>query len=132
MPQLYPRSADLATRTIPAYALLAMADLDRFIKPFGVTSGRKFQLRDFPTDATGGLAGKEQAAGLLKQTTERLFDLQEKLYADNHWALLVIFQAMDAAGKDSTIKHVMSGVNPQGVQVFSFKAPSDEELDHDF
>jgi PPK2 family polyphosphate:nucleotide phosphotransferase len=58
--------------------------------------------------------------------------MQEKLYADDHWAVLLIFQAMDAAGKDSTIKHVMSGVNPQGVQVYSFKAPSDEELDHDF
>jgi len=109
-----------------------MSAIQRFISPYRVTSGKAFRLRDFPTDATGGIKSKEDAADYLAQGVDRLREMQEKLYADDHWAVLLIFQAMDAAGKDSTIKHVMSGVNPQGVQVYSFKAPSDEELDHDF
>jgi PPK2 family polyphosphate:nucleotide phosphotransferase len=81
---------------------------------------------------TGGFKSKKHAADMLARGVDHLCDLQEKLYAQGTWALLLIFQAMDAAGKDSTIKHVMSGLNPQGCQVFSFKAPSDEELAHDF
>jgi PPK2 family polyphosphate:nucleotide phosphotransferase len=103
-----------------------------FAKPFRVEDGRKFRLKDIDPGNTGGLKSKEQAEQWLKQGVARLSDLQGKLYADNHWALLLIFQAMDAAGKDSAIKHVMSGVNPQGVQVYSFKAPSVEEMNHDF
>ena len=95
---------------------------------------RKFRLRDIdPADTAGlGKARKEQAAAMLQRGVTRLADMQEKLYAQDRWALLLIFQAMDAAGKDGTIKHVMSGVNPQGCEVFSFKAPSAEDLDHDF
>jgi PPK2 family polyphosphate:nucleotide phosphotransferase len=102
------------------------------ITPFKITNGRKFQLKHYAPDATGGIASKEKAADLLARGLESLRDLQEKLYAEGTWALLLIFQAMDAAGKDSTIKHVMSGVNPEGCQVSSFKAPSAEDLAHDF
>ena len=106
--------------------------MKRFAEPFKVTNGRKFRLKDVDPDSTGDLESKERAAEWLQQGVERLRELQEKMYAQDRWALLLIFQAMDAAGKDSTIKHVMSGVNPQGCQVYSFKAPSDEDLDHDF
>jgi PPK2 family polyphosphate:nucleotide phosphotransferase len=96
--------------------------------------GKDFRLKHVAPDDTGGLKSefKQEAQVLLKQGIETLADLQDKLYAQDHWGLLLIFQAMDAAGKDGTIKHVMSGVNPQGVQVYSFKAPSAEELDHDY
>jgi PPK2 family polyphosphate:nucleotide phosphotransferase len=96
--------------------------------------GKHFRLEDVDPGDTAGLKSefKQEAQELLKEGVERLADLQNRLYAQNRWAVLLIFQAMDAAGKDSTIKHVMSGINPQGVQVFSFKAPSQEELDHDF
>lgn len=100
--------------------------------PYRVTDGGKFALHDFDPDDTGKFKTKEHAAALLQQGVEQLSEFQEKLYADNRWALLLIFQAMDAAGKDGTIKHVMSGVNPQGCEVCSFKAPSSQELDHDF
>jgi PPK2 family polyphosphate:nucleotide phosphotransferase len=99
---------------------------------FTVTKGRDFRLSHVDPDDTGGVEEKAHAAALLAEGLDRLQSLQEKLYAQGTWALLLIFQAMDAAGKDSTIKHVMSGVNPQGCQVFSFKAPSTEELAHDF
>jgi len=89
-------------------------------------------LRDVDPASTGRLASKEQGDGWLERGVARLSELQEKLYAQNQWALLLIFQAMDAAGKDGTIKHVMSGVNPQGCQVYSFKAPTSEELNHDY
>jgi PPK2 family polyphosphate:nucleotide phosphotransferase len=102
------------------------------IKPFRVTHGRRFQLEDFDPRDTGGIRSKDEAATLLTKDLESLCEQQEKLYAEGRWAILLIFQAMDAAGKDSTIKHVMSGVNPQGCQVSSFKAPSKEELAHDF
>ena len=102
------------------------------IKPFRVTSGRRFQLKDFSPDDTGGIGSKDEAGKLLARELESLCEQQEKLYAQGTWAMLLIFQAMDAAGKDSTIKHVMSGINPQGCQVSSFKAPSAEELAHDF
>ncbi len=106
--------------------------IENFVKPFRVTDGSKFKLKKVAPDSTAGLKSKEQAAALLAKGVKRLAELQDKLYAQDRWSVLVIFQAMDAAGKDGTIKHVMSGVNPVGCQVFSFKAPSSEELDHDF
>lgn len=99
---------------------------------YRVASGRNFRLKDFDPDDTWKLKSKEQADDLLEHSLERLCEMQGRLYAQNEWALLLIFQAMDAAGKDGTIKHVMSGINPQGCQVYSFKVPSTEELDHDF
>jgi PPK2 family polyphosphate:nucleotide phosphotransferase len=107
--------------------------LEHHVKPFRITSGKGFRLRDFDPGDTGGLQiEKSEAAELLKRGTEWLAREQELLYAQDRWSLLLIFQAMDAAGKDSTIKHVLSGINPQGCQVCSFKQPSAEELDHDF
>jgi PPK2 family polyphosphate:nucleotide phosphotransferase len=105
---------------------------ERLAKRFTIEHGRRFRLADINPRDTGGIASKEHAGALLAEGVERLQSEQEKLYAQGTWALLLVFQAMDAAGKDSTIKHVMSGVNPQGCQVFSFKAPSSEELAHDF
>ena len=101
-------------------------------KAFRVKNGDGFRLDSVDPGETGGINSKEGAVETLAEGVERLAVLQEKLYGDDHWSVLLIFQAMDAAGKDSTIKHVMSGVNPLGCQVFSFKAPSPEELDHDF
>jgi PPK2 family polyphosphate:nucleotide phosphotransferase len=101
-------------------------------RPFCVSDGKNFRLREFHPRATRGLPSKDRARTASETALARLTELQEKLYADDRWAVLLIFQAMDAAGKDSTIKHVMSGVNPLGCQVFAFKAPSTEELDHDF
>ncbi|PYQ21403.1 MAG: hypothetical protein DMF79_08245, partial [Acidobacteria bacterium] len=101
-----------------------------FAKPFRIDDGRKFRLKDVDPGDTGGLHAKEEAREWLRQGVQRLAELQEKLYAQDSWGVLLIFQAMDAAGKDGAIKHVMSGVNPQGTQVYSFKAPSAEELDH--
>jgi PPK2 family polyphosphate:nucleotide phosphotransferase len=98
---------------------------------YRVENGRKFRLKDFDTDDTGGVS-KKFAEKELPRGIERLVDLQDKLYAQDRWAILLIFQAMDAAGKDGAIKHVMSGVNPQGCQVYSFKQPSVEDLNHDF
>ncbi len=106
--------------------------LRRFVKPFRVDDGRRFRLKDHDPGETRGIDSKEKAEKLLARGVTRLSDLQEKLYAQDRWAVLLIFQAMDAAGKDGAIKHVMSGVNPQGCEVFSFKAPSSEDLDHDF
>ena len=94
--------------------------------------GKGFHLKDFAPTDTGNMGAKEYAAAALEQGINQLQDLQSKLYAQDQWAVLLIFQAMDAAGKDSTIKHVLSGVNPQGCQVYSFKAPSEEELNHDY
>jgi PPK2 family polyphosphate:nucleotide phosphotransferase len=102
------------------------------VRPFRVTDGRRFRLDSIDCGDTRGFESKKRAQDRLERDIKILGELQEKLYAQDRWALLLIFQAMDAAGKDSTIKHVMSGVNPQGCQVYSFKAPSDEELDHDF
>jgi PPK2 family polyphosphate:nucleotide phosphotransferase len=111
--------------------MLKSADL---LKPFRITDGSKFRLDDVDPDDTCGLKSefKDEAPELLARGIKRLSELQERLYAQDRWAVLLIFQAMDAAGKDSTVKHVMSGVNPQGVDVWSFKRPSAEELDHDF
>ncbi|MGO8836912.1 MAG: polyphosphate kinase 2 family protein [Limisphaerales bacterium] len=106
----------------------------KFAKPFRVTDGKKFRLKDFDPGELLGFTteDKPRAKEALAMGVQALAELQEKLYADDQWALLLIFQAMDAAGKDGAIKHVMSGVNPQGCQVFSFKTPSAEELDHDY
>jgi PPK2 family polyphosphate:nucleotide phosphotransferase len=103
-------------------------------KPFRVTDGKKFRLKHFdPGDTLGfNSEDKPKAQEALKNGIELLAELQDKLYAQDRWAVLLIFQAMDAAGKDGAIKHVMSGINPQGCQVFSFKAPTSEDLDHDF
>jgi len=102
--------------------------------PFRVTAGKDFRLKDCdPGNMLNfGKKDKDRAKELLAQGVEALSDLQDKLYAQDQWAVLLIFQAMDAAGKDGAIKHVMSGVNPQGCEVNSFKAPTSEELDHDF
>lgn len=103
-------------------------------KMYRVTNGRGFRFKDFDPADTGDFRSedKPRVKEMLKSGIERLAEYQERLYADNRRALLLIFQAMDAAGKDSAIKHVMSGLNPQGCEVTSFKAPSEEELDHDF
>jgi PPK2 family polyphosphate:nucleotide phosphotransferase len=105
-----------------------------FISPFRVESGKGFSLDQFDPKNTAHLDTKDKplAQEMLGFGVKSLAEFQDRLYADNRWSLLLIFQAMDAAGKDSAIKHVMSGVNPQGCQVFSFKQPSSEELDHDY
>ena len=99
---------------------------------FLVKPGARIKLKDFDPSYTGKFNSREEAAAKLEKDVARLRKYQDILYAQNTYALLIIFQAMDAAGKDGTIKHVMSGVNPQGTQVVSFKAPSAEELDHDY
>ena len=104
----------------------------KFSRPYRIEDGRKFRLKDVDPRDTNGLDSKETAREYLRGGVERLAKLQDMLYAQDKWALLLVFQAMDAAGKDGTIKHVMSGINPQGCQVYSFKSPSNEELDHDF
>jgi PPK2 family polyphosphate:nucleotide phosphotransferase len=115
----------------PKNILTQAAKLSR---PYRIDDGSKFRLKDIDPDDTGALSkeDKPRAKEALAQGTEALKQLQDKLYAQDRWAVLLIFQAMDAAGKDSAIKHVMSGVNPQGCEVTSFKVPSEEELDHDF
>jgi PPK2 family polyphosphate:nucleotide phosphotransferase len=105
----------------------------KLLKRFRIDKPKKFRLADIaPDDSEGFDADKDEAKGMLADGKKLLLDLQEKLYAQDRWSVLVMFQAMDAAGKDGAIKHVMSGLNPQGVQVTSFKAPSAQELDHDF
>jgi PPK2 family polyphosphate:nucleotide phosphotransferase len=107
----------------------------RLAKPFRVTKGKRFKLKDVDPNDTlefTKAADKNRARKALTDGVKALSELQDKLYAQDKWAVLLIFQAMDAAGKDGAIKHVMSGVNPQGCQVFSFKSPSSEELDHDY
>ena len=107
--------------------------LAKLVNPFKVEKGRHFRLKQVdPADTCGLSLDRDAAADLLKEGVEQLAELQERLYAERRWALLVIFQAMDAAGKDSAIKHVMSGVNPQGCRVYSFRRPSEEEVDHDY
>jgi len=107
-------------------------EASRIIEPYCIAKGEKFRLKDHDPADTNGIKDKQQAQGLLEDGTALLSHMQEKLYAQDRWALLLIFQAMDAAGKDGAIKHVMSGVNPQGCDVSSFKSPSSEELDHDY
>jgi len=99
---------------------------------YRVGDGAKFRLKDFDPGDTFGIKSREYAKELLGQSNQELSMMQEKLYAQDQWSLLILFQAMDAAGKDGAIKHVMSGVNPQGCDVHAFKAPSPEELDHEY
>ncbi len=99
---------------------------------YRITNGSRFHLKDIDPRDPWGKRLKPIADEMLKQSSKRMAGLQERLYAQDRWSILLIFQAMDAAGKDGTIKHVMSGVNPQGCDVHAFKAPSSEELDHDF
>ena len=107
--------------------------IQKYTQPFRITKGEGFKLKNYdPGDTCGLKVDKGEASELLQQGTEWLTQEQDMLYAQDRWSLLLVFQAMDAAGKDSTIKHVMSGVNPQGCQVFSFKQPSQEDLSHDF
>jgi len=108
--------------------------VEKLIDPYRVASGKGFRLKDFDPGDTRGLKeeAKPEAREWLERGIQWLAEEQNKLYAQDRWGVLLVFQAMDAAGKDSTIKHVMSGVNPQGVQVYSFKQPSPEELDHDY
>ena len=103
-----------------------------YAKRFRVENGADFRLKHFDPAETLGLKSKEHAQETLERGIARLSDLQQKLFAQGRWAILMVLQAMDAAGKDSTIKHVMSGVNPQGCSVTAFKQPSNEELEHDF
>lgn len=103
-----------------------------FIARYRIEQGKRFHLRDIDPDDHHEIEDKAQAQALLAEGVELLAEMQDKLYAQDRWSLLLVFQAMDAAGKDGTIKHVMSGINPQGCQVFSFKAPSSTDLDHDF
>ncbi|MCU0406470.1 MAG: polyphosphate kinase 2 family protein [Ignavibacteriaceae bacterium] len=106
----------------------------KFVKPFRITDGKDFRLKHIdPTDTLNLKSeDKPRAKETLQNGIELLAELQDKLYAQDRWSVLLIFQAMDAAGKDGAIKHVMSGINPQGCQVFSFKAPTSEDLDHDY
>ena len=108
--------------------------IDRFIGRYRVTEGKGFRLANIDPGDTHRLSGehKDEAREWLQRGVDWLAEEQDKLYAQDRWSLLLVFQAMDAAGKDGTIKHVMSGVNPQGCQVYSFKQPSSEELDHDY
>jgi PPK2 family polyphosphate:nucleotide phosphotransferase len=99
---------------------------------FCITKGKKFRLADFDPADTNGVKSKKHAESLLEQSTAMLAKMQDMLYAQDSWALLLILQGMDTAGKDGVVKHVMSGVNPQGCDVYPFKAPSHEELDHDY
>jgi PPK2 family polyphosphate:nucleotide phosphotransferase len=111
-----------------------MPTISEFIDPYRINKGKGFRLKDHDPSDIGGLDSefKSEAKDMMQRGMEMLTELQDKLYAQDRWAVLLIFQAMDAAGKDGAIKHVMSGVNPQGVQVYSFKSPSAEEMDHDF
>jgi PPK2 family polyphosphate:nucleotide phosphotransferase len=111
-----------------------MSWASKLAKPYRIDHGKNFRLKDFDPAATAGIHShsKDEAQKLLDQGIKELSELQDKLYAQDSWALLLMFQGMDAAGKDGAIKHVMSGVNPQGCQVYSFKQPSPEELNHDY
>jgi len=104
----------------------------KFVERYRVDDGSRFRLKDHDPGDSSGIKSKTEAEKLLARGVVRLAEQQEMLYAQDKWAMLLIFQAMDAAGKDGAIKHVMSGINPQGCQVFSFKSPTSEELDHDF
>ncbi|MBS0529828.1 MAG: polyphosphate kinase 2 family protein, partial [Proteobacteria bacterium] len=108
-----------------------VADPKVFVDPFRVDGTKEFHLRSHRTAEKGGI-DKDKGQEIIKANRDRLSDLQEKLYAQNTWSLLLIFQGMDAAGKDSAIESVFDGINPQGCEVYSFKQPSSEELNHDF
>jgi PPK2 family polyphosphate:nucleotide phosphotransferase len=108
--------------------------LTDLVEKYRITHGKRFRLKDYDPGDTFGLGSefKGLSAKMLEASSQEMSELQDKLYAQDRWSLLIILQAMDAAGKDGTIKHVMSGINPQGCQVTSFKAPSHSELDHDY
>src|SRR5512132_123403 len=128
---LRPRQKQPGSTAMPRKEVLSR--LRKYVDPYRITKGKGFRLKDFdPGDTRGLQMDKGEAAELLQRGTAWLAEEQDMLYAQDRWSLLLVFQAMDAAGKDGTIKHVMSGVNPQGCQVSSFKQPSSEELDHDF
>lgn len=111
---------------------LSQKNVRKFADPYRIVDGKKFRLKEVNPADTNGLTSREEAQQALQLGVEHLAKMQEKLYAQDRRGLLLIFQAMDAAGKDGAIKHVMSGINPQGCQVYSFKSPSAEELDHDY
>src|SRR6202047_2165670 len=109
-----------------------LQEATQLAEPYCITNGKKFRLKDFDPGETRGVKSKKHAEKLQEESSAMASQMQEKLYAQDRWALLLIFQGMDAAGKDGAIKHVMSGVNPQGCDVHAFKTPTNEELDHDF
>ena len=109
-----------------------MSWASKLSKPYRIDRGKNFKLKNFDPASTAHIHSKQHAQELLQKGIAEMAELQDKLYAQDRWAVLLVFQAMDAAGKDGAIKHVMSGVNPQGCQVFSFKSPSSEDLNHDF
>jgi PPK2 family polyphosphate:nucleotide phosphotransferase len=109
-----------------------MKEIRKLMDRLVARPGKKISLKDYDPDWTGPIKDKEHAEGLLQEGVRQLSKYQDRLYAQDTYSLLMIFQAMDAAGKDGTIRHVMSGINPQGCQVFSFKVPSAEERDHDY
>src|SRR5262245_2932417 len=109
-----------------------MKEIRKLMDKLMARPGKKISLKNFDPGWTGRISNKRQATALLENGIKQLAKQQDRLYAQDQYALLVVFQAMDAAGKDGTIRHVMSGINPQGCQVYSFKAPSPEERDHDY
>src|SRR5512132_3299083 len=128
---LRPRQKQPGSTAMPRKEVLSR--LRKYVDPYRITKGKGFRLKDFdPGDTRGLQMDKGEAAELLQRGTAWLAEEQDMLYAQDRWSLLLVFQAMDAAGKDGTIKHVMSGVNPQVCQVFSFKQPSSAEVAHDF
>ena len=128
-----PALSAYGSQLLTAYVLiLTEMKLSRLADRFKVEHGNSFRLKDYDSADTTEINSKEEAEQILAKNLDVMRELQEKLYAQNQWALLLIIQAMDAAGKDSLIKHVMSGVNPQGCQVYSFKQPSQEDLNHDY
>src|SRR5260370_7465746 len=108
-----------------------LKEATRIVERYCITKGEKFRLKDFDPADTNGVKGKQHAEKILERRVGLLSDMQEKLYAQDRWALLLIFQPMDAAGKDGAIKHVMSAVNPQGCDVHAFNAPSTQQLNHE-
>jgi PPK2 family polyphosphate:nucleotide phosphotransferase len=107
-------------------------EASRLSEPYRITKGGNFRLKDFDTADTGTIKSEKHAREIIEHRSGMLSNLQEKLYAQDRWSVLVILQGIDAAGKDGVVKHVMSGINPQGCDVHSFKTPSNEELDHDY
>jgi PPK2 family polyphosphate:nucleotide phosphotransferase len=132
------KRVEKAAKRIDEFADMSNKELidraKKLAKRYCVENEKKFKLKDYPTSVSSDLGKEEKPAAqkVLQLGVEALASMQDKLYAQDKWSLLVIFQAMDAAGKDGAIKHVMSGINPQGCQVTSFKSPSAEELDHDY
>jgi PPK2 family polyphosphate:nucleotide phosphotransferase len=126
-----PRSEESKKAKKPL-AKKALRRIEELLEPFRITDGKGFRLKDVRPGDTRGVKSKKEAEEYLRRGIQVLADQQDKLYAQDQWGVLLVFQAMDAAGKDGVIKHVMSGINPQGCQVYSFKAPSSEDLDHDF